>query len=253
MTFRRKLLVVFALTVVLSVTGVALLVQIMIRNAFERTENQRTAALVGQFQHEFSRRGDDVARRVEAIASSDAVTRMATALSGTSADSAEYFDLARVMAESHQLEFMEFLDSRGIIISSAQWPAKYGYPEPAFDSVTLAGEQTPFLKLEELQDLTALGLFAARAIHVGEHSVYVLGGRRLDKNFLLAIDLPADTLALLYQNRRDHFSPDLLVDPSQTGAADTAHPAQKFASLIDAAGEIHRALDERKHERRADR
>jgi len=242
MTFRRKLLIVFALTVFLSVAGVALLVQVMIRNAFERTENQRTAALVAQFQHEFSRRGDDVARRVETIASSDAVTRMATALSGTTADSAEYFDIARTMAEGHQLDFMELLDSRGTIISSAQWPAKYGYPEPAFDSVSPAGEQTPFLKLEELQDSTALGLFAVRTIHVGDHSLYVLGGRRLDKNFLLALDLPADTRALLYQNRGDHFSPDLLLDPSQTIAGETAHPAEKFASLVDAVRQYNQEI-----------
>ena len=86
MTFRRKLLLVFALTVFLSVAGVALLVQWVTRNAFEKAENQRTAALVGQFQREFTRRGDDVARRVEAIAGSDSVTHMASALNGTSSD-----------------------------------------------------------------------------------------------------------------------------------------------------------------------
>ena len=242
MTFRRKLLVVFALTVFLSVAGVALLVQIMIRNAFERAENQRAAALVNQFQHEFSRRGDDVARRVQTIASSDAITRMATALSGTPADSAEYFDLARTLAESHQLDFMELLDSHGTIISSAQWPAKYGYPEAAFDNVSTGGEQAAFLKLEELQDSTALGLFAVRTIHAGEHSLYVLGGRRLDKNFLLALDLPADTRALLYQNRGDRFSPDLLLDPSLTSAGDAAHPAEKFASLVDAVRQYNQEI-----------
>ena len=129
MSFRHKLLLIFALTVFLSVAGVALLVQWVTRNAFEKTENQRTAALVTQFQREFSRRGDDVARRVEAIAASDSVTRMANALNGTSSDFAEYFDLARVMAESHQLDFLEIIDGRGTIISSAQWPAKFGYPE----------------------------------------------------------------------------------------------------------------------------
>jgi len=69
-TFRRKLLTVFALTVFLSVAGVALLVQWLTRGAFEKTENERTAALVAQFQKEFTRRGDDVARRVQGIASS---------------------------------------------------------------------------------------------------------------------------------------------------------------------------------------
>jgi two-component system nitrogen regulation sensor histidine kinase NtrY len=235
MTFRRKLLVVFALTVFLSVAGVALLVQWVTRNAFEKTENQRTAALVTQFQREFSRRGEDVARRVEAIAASDSVTRMATALNGTSSDFAEYFDLARVMAENHQLDFLEILDGRGTIVSSAQWPAKFGYPEPAFESLSASNDQRPFLKLEELQDSTALGFFAAHAIHVGDHSVYVVGGQRLDKNFLLALDLPADTRVLLYQNRGDRFSPELLLDPAAgSSAGDPARPAEKFAPLIDA-------------------
>ena len=235
MTFRRKLLVVFALTVFLSVAGVALLVQWVTRNAFEKTENQRTAALVTQFQREFSRRGEDVARRVEAIAASDSVTRMATALNGTSSDFAEYFDLARVMAENHQLDFLEIIDGRGTIVSSAQWPAKFGYPEPAFESLSTSCDQSPFLKLEELQDSTALGFFAARAIHVGDRSVYVVGGQRLDKNFLLALDLPADMRVLLYQNRGDHFSPDLLLNPAAgASAADPARPAEKFAPLIDA-------------------
>ena len=235
MTFRRKLLMVFALTVFLSVAAVALLVQWVTRNAFEKTENQRTAALVAQFQREFSRRGDEVARRVEAVAGSDSVTRMTTALNGTSSDFAEYFDLARSMAESHQLDFLEIIDGRGTIVSSAQWPAKFGYPEPAFESLSMSNEQAPFLKLEELQDSTALGLFAARAIRAGDRSVYVMGGRRLDKNFLSALDLPADMRALLYQNRGDHFSADLLLDPAAGGnVAEVTHPAERFQPLVEA-------------------
>src|SRR3954454_1994243 len=235
MSFRRKLLLVFALTVFLSVAGVALLVQWVTRNAFEKTENQRTAALVAQFQREISRRGDDVARRVDAIAASDSVTRMATALNGTSSDFAEYFDLARSTAESHQLDFLEIVDRKGSIISSAQWAAKFGYPEPEFESLSTSVDQGPFLKLEELQDSTALGLFAARGVRAGENSVYVIGGRRLDKNFLAALDLPADMRALLYQNRGDRFSPDLLLDPAASGgAAELNHPANKFAPLGEA-------------------
>src|SRR5580704_10757317 len=99
MTFRRKLLAVFALTVFVSVAAVALLVIAGTRNAFEKTEDQRTAALVTQFQREFGLRGDEVTRRVEAIAASDPISRMATALHGTSADSAAYFELAKQMAD----------------------------------------------------------------------------------------------------------------------------------------------------------
>jgi signal transduction histidine kinase len=235
MSFRRKLLAVFALTVFLSVGGVAWLVLALTRSAFEKTEDQRTAALVTQFQREFSRRGEDVTRQVEAIAASDPVSRMATALNGASANSAEYFELGKSMAESHQLDFLEFLDEHGTIISSAQWPAKFGYPEPAFESLPAASGQSAFLKREELQDSTALGLFAAHRTGVGEHPVYVIGGRRLDKNFLSALELPGDMRVLLYQNRTDHFSPDALLNPSDGGKqSDGTRFAENFAPLIEA-------------------
>ena len=59
MTFRRKLLTVFALTVFLSVAAVALLVLAVTRSAFEKAEDERTTALVKQFQREFDHRGDE--------------------------------------------------------------------------------------------------------------------------------------------------------------------------------------------------
>jgi len=236
--FRRKLLAVFALMVFVSVAAVAGLVLVVTRTAFEKTETQRTTALIAQFQREFDRQREEVARRVESIAASEAVSRMATALNGTSADSAGYFDLARGLSESHQLDFLEFVDGHGIIISSAQWPAKFGYPETAFESLSGSSEAGAFLKQEELQDSTALGLFAVGATRVGERPIYVIGGRRLDRSFLSALDLPADMRALLYQNRGDHFSGDLLLDPG-TGsaggsAADAPRPAAKLATLVDA-------------------
>jgi two-component system, NtrC family, nitrogen regulation sensor histidine kinase NtrY len=242
MTFRRKLLALFALTVAVSVGGVALLVQWVTRNAFEKAENQRAVALLTQFQREFTRRGEDVSRRVDAIASSDPLTRMAGSLKGTSSDFAEYFDLARGIAENRQLDFLEILDERGKIISSAQWPAKFGYPETSFDSISSSPEQTPFLKLEELQEGTTLGLFAARAVRAGDRAVYVVGGRKLDRNFLAALDLPAEMRALLYQNRGDHFSPDLLLDPVGGSTPDINHPADKFAPLVEAVRQYNQEI-----------
>jgi signal transduction histidine kinase len=255
MIFRRKLLVVFALMVFVSVASVAGLVLVVTRNAFEKTENERTAALVTQFQREFTQQGEDVARRVETIARSEAVSRMAAAVNGASpetsfggtssgspastppstvADSAEYLDLARTMAESHQLDFLEFVDGRGTIISSAQWPAKFGYPEAAFESLSGSINQTAFLKQEELQESTVLGLFAVRAAHIGDHSIYVIGGRRLDKTFLSALNLPADMRVLLYQNRGDRFSVDQLLDPAGGEQTDGERPLEKFRTLIEA-------------------
>jgi len=234
MIFRRKLLAVFTLTVCVSVGAVTALVLAVTRRAFEKTEEERIAALVAQFQREFNRQGDQAVQRIQAIAVSDAVTRMATVLDHSPSDSAGYFELARSLADNYQLDFLEFVDARGTIISSAQWPAKFGYPESGFEDLSSARDQGAFLMQQELQDSTALGLLAVRSTRVGEHPVYVIGGRRLDKNFLTALDLPPDMRALLYQNRGDRFSPDLLIDPSAPTASGPTRPADKFAPLVEA-------------------
>jgi two-component system nitrogen regulation sensor histidine kinase NtrY len=233
MMFRRKLLAVFALTVFLSVAAVSWLVSEVTRRAFVRSDNERTAALETQFHREFNRQGDEVERKVEAIAASEAVTRMALALSRAPADSGPYFELAKSTADRDGLDFLEFVESEGTIISSAQWPAKFGYPDEAFGGLAAASEHGAFLKQEPLQEGTGLGLFAVRATRAGERPVCVIGGRRLDKNFLSGLDLPAGMRALLYQNRGDHFSPDLLIDPSSP-SADKTTSSEQLRPVIDA-------------------
>jgi two-component system, NtrC family, nitrogen regulation sensor histidine kinase NtrY len=233
MMFRRKLLAVFALTVFLSVVAVTLLVSAVTRRAFERSEDERTSALVAQFRREFNRQGEDVARRVGAIAASEEVGRMAVKLNRPQADAGPYFELAKTTAENGRLDFLEFVESDGTIISSAQWPAKFGYPEGALGSFAASADQSAFLKQEELQDGPALGLFAVRATRGGERPVYVIGGRRLDKSFLSGIDMPVGMRALLYQNRGERFAAELLVDPAET-AGGGVRPAQELEPLIDA-------------------
>jgi signal transduction histidine kinase len=232
MMFRRKLLAVFALTVFLSVAAVACLVSAVTRRAFDRSEDERTSALVTQFRREFIQQGESVTHRVEAIAFSDAADRMASALNRKPADSGPYFESAKAAAENSQLDFLEFVESDGTIVSSAQWPAKFGYPEAA-GSLAASVDQPAFLKQEELQDGTVLGLFAVRETRAGEHPIYIIGGRRLDKPFLAALDMPAGMRALLYRNRGDRFAADLLVDPSATSIP-AVRPAEKLEPLIDA-------------------
>ncbi|MGB2836024.1 MAG: ATP-binding protein, partial [Candidatus Sulfotelmatobacter sp.] len=99
-------------------------------------------------------------------------------------------------------------------------------------SFAASADQGAFLKQEELQDGTALGLFAVRATRIGERPIYVIGGRRLDKSFLSGIDVPMGTRALIYQNRGERFAPELLVDPSES-ASETGRPAEKLEPLVD--------------------
>jgi two-component system, NtrC family, nitrogen regulation sensor histidine kinase NtrY len=231
MSFRRKLLGVFALTVFLSVAAVALLVSAVARRAFDHSEDERSMALVTQFRREFTRQGDEVVRRVQAVVAAEAATRMAAALNRAQADAGPYFESAKAAAEGNRLDFLEFVQSDGTIISSAQWPSKFGYIEVAVDSFPSSVDQGAFLKQEELQDATALGLFALRATHAGEKPIYVIGGRRLDTTFLAGLDMPAGMRTLLYQNRSEHFSPELLVDPS--APRENMRPAERLQPLIE--------------------
>ncbi len=231
MTFRRKLLLVFALTVALSVSAVAWLVSTMTRRAFEHTDEQRTAALLTQFQRQFAQQGDDVASRVAMIAGSEPIARMAASVNRSSSDLGGYLEMTKQFAEGYRLDFLEFVDSQGTIVASAQWPAKFGYPDSSFANFSSWDDRPAFLKQEDLEDGPALGLFAVRTTHISERPVYVIGGKRLDKSFLSALDLPADMRVLLYQNRGPKFNAEWLIDPSSASARNPRSP-EKLAPLI---------------------
>jgi two-component system nitrogen regulation sensor histidine kinase NtrY len=212
MILRRKLLILFTLIVFLCVAAVAWIISSFARRAFEKANAERTVALVAQFRREFSKRGEEISRRVETIATSETARRMALALSHGVPDYAAYLNEAGSVAESQQLDFLEFLDSEGTIISSAQWRAKYGYKETLAPTGPIP--QTAFLKQEELADGAALGLCAIRRVNVGEKPLFVLGCRRINRDFLASLELPAGMRAMFYQNLEAGFSPQLLIDAS---------------------------------------
>jgi two-component system, NtrC family, nitrogen regulation sensor histidine kinase NtrY len=224
MSFRRKLLLVFALTVFVSVAAVTWVISVITRRAFERVNGDRTVALISQFRREFDRRGDEVARKVAAIAASDATTRMALAVSHGTPDYAAYLNEAKNIADNQQLDFLEFVDAQGVIISSAQWPAKFGYRETSPPDLSRRISQSAFLRQEDLPEGAALGLSAVAAASVGDKPLYVIGGRKLDRDFLASLELPAGMRAMLYQNLRPDFSSQFLIDPSGTVQASALAP-----------------------------
>jgi len=226
LSFGRKLLLVFALTVFLSVGPVTWIVSAVTRRAFERANEAQTAALIAQFRREFRRRGDEVAQRVETIANSEAAIRMALAASRGAADYGAYVNEAKALADNQQLDFLEFVDKRGTILSSAQWPAKFGYKENSLHPAAPA--KGAFLRQEELSDGAALGLSAIREVEVGDKPLWVIGGRRLDKEFLGSLELPSGMRAMLYGNLATGFSPQLLVE-----ASGSVRQPEKLAPLIE--------------------
>jgi two-component system nitrogen regulation sensor histidine kinase NtrY len=228
MTFRKRLLVLVALTVIVTVGLASWVVSVTTERAFELLDNQRTQALVGQFRREFARRGDEIVRTVEGIASAESTLRIAIDLRRRMPDYSPYVNQAGELATAHSLEFLEIVADDGTIVSSAQWPARFGYQAGWVNRKAGWGGEGAFLKSEELPNETALALVAVRSVSAGEKKLYIVGGRRLDKEFLASLVLPAGMRVLLYCNFGPEFSAQALTD-----ASGLVPEAQMLAPLVE--------------------
>ena len=230
MSFRNKIFLIFLATVLASVSLVAYGVTHYTQRAFEQQEAQHTEALVAQFKKEFDQRGEMVVQQVENITNADTTVRMVLDLARPNADSSIYLHDANGAAQTHNLDFVEFANTDGILISSAQYPARVGYKVDWVTANKNWDGTSAFLKREELPDGVALSLSAVRAYSVGDKIIYTIGGRRLDQNFLADLVLPAGMRALLYRNLENSFVPTALTD-----ASGPVQQADQFQSLIEQA------------------
>lgn len=228
MSFRTKLFLVFLVTLLASVSLVTYGVTHYTQASFEEMDRQRTEALVAQFDKEFAQRGEEIAQQVKNIADADITLKVAIDLAGPNPDQSLYVHDAVGAAQDHGLDFMEFVNYSGTLISSAQYPARVGYKN---DWVTAGKEwqgSTAFLKKEELPDGVALSLTAVRTVSGGnDRSLYVIGGKRLDQNFLASLVLPAGMRALLYRNLESGF-----VEASLTDVNGAVQQADRFEPMI---------------------
>jgi signal transduction histidine kinase len=230
MNLRQKLLLLFSLTVAASVVAVAWTVLVRIRHVFEQRDQQETALVVSQFEREFQHRSNDVAAAIDHLTSSERARRIASEIA-QSGDAAPYFNEAQIMARDAELDFLELVGKDGAIISSAQWPARFGYPEPA----TTAPVHGTFLKTEELPDnSSALGLFAMRAIEGSDAAVRLIGGRRLDQTFLADLPVAPGMTVGLYTDATAGTAP-VFESRRLAGASGDVPGAAQYQPLIDSA------------------
>ena len=232
MSLRQKLLLLFSLTVAAAVAAVAWTVLLRIRHVFELRDQDETKLFVSQFQREFQHRSQELAASVNRLAASERARSMAFELA-QSGDAAAYLTEAQSMAQDAQLDFLEIVGTDGNVVSSAQWPARFGYPEPAAANVSAK----PFLKREDLPDgSTALGLFAVHA--VGGTEVRLIGGERLDQSFLADLPVAPGMQIGLYS---DANSLTTMVNLS-TGANAPAPAAFDASHLLGVSGNLPGAM-----------
>ena len=240
MNLRQKLLLLLSLTVAIAVAAVAWTVLVRIRQVFEQRDQQETALFVGQFQREFQHRSAEVATAVDRLSATERVRAMAFNLA-QSGDASLYVTEAQTLAQDSQLDFLEIIGSDGKIVSSAQWPARFGYFEPV-----AWVDQPTFLKTENLPDgSTTLGLFTNRAVGSSEPNtsqpVRILGGKRLDQSFLADLPVVPGMQIALYKDadkspttEQPSLGPDFAsFDPTRMIGASGAVPrAARYESLI---------------------
>lgn len=226
MILRQKLLLTFSLSVVGIVAAVAWTISMRVRHVFDELDRQQTVALVNQFQREFDQDAADTSAVLDRMASSDALQRIAFELAN-GGNTGQYLNAAAAFAHEYRMDDLELVASDGNIISSAQWPARFGYKESA---VVSAGKPA-FLKEENLPDGSSeIGIFAVRTVEKSTPPIYVVGGRNLNANTLRDFPVSAGTQVFLYRNLSTGFSPD-----NFTGTSQRSGSPQGYEQLVDQA------------------
>jgi two-component system, NtrC family, nitrogen regulation sensor histidine kinase NtrY len=228
MSFRTKLLFVVLLTIFASVSVVAYAVTYYTRSSFEAMDTQRTEALVAQFQKEFAQRGNEIVRQVENITNAEITLRTALDAERPNVDLSIYVHDANGAAQDHGLDFVELVNYDGTLISSAQYPSRVGYKNEWVTTKSDWSDSPAFLKREELPTEVVLSLCSVRTQPNAPKPFYIIGGRRMDKNFLASLVLPTGMRALIYTNLDPGF-----VSTSLLGEKIDADQAERFAPLVE--------------------
>ena len=165
---------------------------------------------------------------MEAVADSEAVQRLAV---NPEATRRSIFATAQTLAAEQSLDFLELVGPDGAIISSAEWPARFGYKEDWLTHSADWNTQPAFLKKEDLSDGSALGLIAVRSVKAGDGMLYVAGGQRLDREFLDTLPATDGVGLRIYRNFEPRESPG----PAAALVDDVRREPRELKRVTDAA------------------
>lgn len=198
MTFRTKLLLVTSLTLAGAVALVTGAVSFATRRAFETMDQQRRDALLDRFQKQLDAQGEEIARKIRRIATSEEILRIAIEGSRREPDFAPFLPTAAQQAEEQSLDFLDILRADTTIVSSAHWQARFGFRNDWL--ITPEDWQSPkaFLTRIPLPEGSAIALIAVQRASAGEQRVTVVGGKRLNRQFLEALGIAPGIRALLW-------------------------------------------------------
>jgi signal transduction histidine kinase len=190
-------------------------VSISTRRAFDAIDRERRQALLTQFRDELAARSSEVGRRVELAASSRGVQQIA-------AGAAEY-DRAQTDAALAELDFLDVVEADLAIISSAHWPARFGYKNDWQIAPDDWRSSDVFLARIPTPDGSVMALTAVRPVAGGK--ALAAGGQRLSPQLLKSLGVAPGMRALLWLPRG-------VGEGEVIGAEGSIADPQKLASLI---------------------
>jgi two-component system nitrogen regulation sensor histidine kinase NtrY len=178
-SLKTKLLLLVTISITASVGAAAWLIETRAHEAFRLVEQDRTATLVNQFRREFDHEGEEIARGVDTIAASDQMLRAASELAN-GAEYANFVNEAASSAAAQRLDFLDLIAPDGAIISSAHWPARFGYKQRWFLDRSAPLPERAFLKHVETSQGSVLAMLCIRTVRAHGLNFYLVGGRKLD-------------------------------------------------------------------------
>lgn len=232
MSLKTKLLLLITLAIAGTVGTVAFLIEERAHEAFRKIEQERTATLVDQFHREFQHEGDEIIRGVESIANSDSMLRSVIELTN-GADVAAYVNEAQSYAQAQRLDFLDLIAPDGTIISSAHWPARFGYKQRWFLDHAGPQPQEAFLRHVDTPQGGVLALLCLRPVKTHAADYYLIGGRKLD-SVIQTLTPPAGLRVSIYSNPEQGQGEIL-------GTAKDNLPIEKLMPLIQQAMQQHEA------------
>lgn len=223
MNLRQRLLLMMAAVVFLTVGLVAWTVLLRTRAAFERMDQERTAALTAQIRGQFQSEAEQVTAAIKRISESGDMVRIEYMLTHADDMSSE-LERAKWLATEYRLDLLEIVQGDGTIVSSAQFPAHFGYKR----QIPASSKPEAFLKTEELPNGVALGLVAIRpAAYVPNGELYVIGGRRLDNKLLESLTVPSGMYVWLFRDTGAAVVQDDVLGPSTASPDELTSLAKK--------------------------
>lgn len=201
MSFRVRLSLAFAIVASCAVLVIATITFTLAMRNFRQNDAQMADALLGQVQRDLERTGEDLVRVAAEVATSDSVQRMIA-----DPDPFTHVDDAATLARARGLEFLELLRPDGTVISSAHWPARYGYK-----SALPLGREGSFVGHIETATGEQLVILAVRR----SPSVVVATGSSIPRS-LAKLKLPSDVWLWVFEPKNRAVS--TIGDHSATAA-----------------------------------